>query len=671
MKLLYIKLIITNFVFVFNSFSAAAQYYDTKDVEISKNENPENYIGATLPTDPRYYFKTLDGKDSVILDSYTIYSDKTKRIFTNRGGSVVAGTNVPHFKGTLKDGAMQTGELYYVNDLYANQYHYKGEFKNNRAEGLGILTITSTFYAVSPKICKGIFSNGYLGSKALVKADFDSTGKAQLYYCGDVYLGYGLSLIMNGYGTFYRIGNVKPSQKKTYGVGVANGYYEGQVNENVCTGFGIYNFFYYDTKKISNLRVGLMAADLVIKSYSTLPANFDIDAIEKMKANNKGIYELLPELDKAKTSYFIHNGKRYAGLTLNNKPYGLGIVEDIDGFKEIGFWRNGEKIPTYQLLCKVLPDSEVLKPHTVQNKVTRHTTSYNSKKNKYITEKTSWVSTIYYYGKINNEGKLEGWGWRKGGLEAEAGHFLPITISGGKNVDVPEAKLVFDTAYSIKYGDGNGSGYGPEVEKSRIYTGAVHNFHASPILPGWWILPLGTRDINMIALTEYRDKRLFQVQSWKDFYAREAIERKKKEDIQQQAFDALFLSINNPSKEDIINCQGNFYLDRSGTALYLITSVDEYKKTMKATMYSTSFINKNYVSFTASELLSSGNYRKVQKYITCRSCGGKGTYTNSYSYTADYQYTYGAKVTTSYSKTEVCGCGCGLEPATFGARRDW
>jgi len=91
----------------------------------------------------------------------------------------------------------------------------------------------------------------------------------------------------------------------------------------------------------------------------------------------------------------------------------------------------------------------------------------------------------------------------------------------------------------------------------------------------------------------------------------------------------------------------------------------------KVGKYATNSFSSSHIYLSAKELLSSGNYREVQRYIVCRSCGGTGTVSSSYSYTADYEYTYGAKVTTTYNKTSSCTCGCGLEPEKFGAKRDW
>lgn len=663
---------------VLTSFHCFSQRFFFTETEIKSADRQPNYIGAELPADKKYYFKTGDGLDSVLLSSYSIYGHGFKRTVILDPEKWIEGAKLcdfikpPYFKGTLSEGNMQEGELYFEVPYYSTIHLYKGSFVNKRANGLGIYTITSKQIGISPIECKAFFENGNISNRGLLKLDYDSTGIPTLYYSGDIKLIDGNSIIMDGVGSFYRTDYVKPHHNfykpilnKEYGMGVSNAYYEGQVINNIRTGFCLYNSYNYDTKKTSNLKVGLIAADYPVNQFSELPVNANIP--DKVAIKNDGLYRLFPQFSEATGASFIYNGRKYAGMQYNKKPYGFGIMTDTDGFYEIGFWKNGTRINTLELLKNLLPDSALLTPQIVENKVTRITQKYNSKKNKYFDEKETITENIIYYGKLNSEGKIEGWGFRYGGFRTEVGYFLPSKLENNKKADMPEAVTVFKTCYAINYGNGAGSGYGVQWAKNRFFTSS--GFYAEQTVPSGGI-PLINRDVNTIALSEYRDKRNYEVVGWEKYTANVIAENKIKEIEKQKAFDGMFLKVANPSSAEIRNCVGNFYLDRSGSYLYKVLRV-ETGNNFQVGKYATHSFYSSHVYLSAKDLLSSGNYRQVQRYIICRSCGGNGTVSSSYSYTADYEYTYGAKIKTTYNKTSLCSCGCGLEPEQFGAKRDW
>jgi len=670
MKSIYIQLITA--CLVLSCMSTYAQYYRYTDTKMNPADMSPNYIGAELPTDKKYYYKTASGKDSVLLASYTIYHWDKKRVYT-LDGTVTSATKPPHFKGTLADGKMQEGELYFDDIYYNNEYLYKGGFVDNKANGLGIYSVTSRQVATSPVECKAIFENGLISEKGLLKLDYDSSGVPTLYYNGGIELGYGnVIVITDGYGSYFSTDYVRPAHNfmkpiysRAYGLGVANAYYEGQIINRLRSGFGIYNQFDLERKKTSNFKIGLLVADYPIAQFSKLPVSADIP--DKVEERNEGLYSLLPEIGEATRASFIYNGKSYWGMQYNKKPYGFGVMKDADGFCETGFWKDGIRLPTEELLKKLLPDSGLLSKYQVTNKVTRVTSTYNSKKNKYIEEKETMVSTITYYGKNHTAGEIEGWGLRTGGFTTEAGYFLPTKLVSNKNLELPKPAEVFKTGYAVKYGDGSEQGYIVEKNRHRFYT--RNNYYASQIVPNGEI-PLPVRDVNTVALCEYRDKRNYEVAGWKAYIAGRIEEDKIKEAKKQKAFDALFLRISNPTATDINSCMGNFYLDRSGSYLYKVLKI-ESANNIKLGKYATHGFSSSHVYLSAKDLLSSGNFRQVQRYVVCRSCGGTGTVSSSYSYTADYEYTYGAKIKSTYSKTSVCSCGCGLEPEQFGARVDW
>jgi len=652
--------------------SSHAQIYRYTDTEMKPTDMPPNYIGAELPTDKRFYFKTVNGKDSVLLASYTIYHFNKKRVYT-LDGTLSSAAKPPHFKGTLADGKMQEGELYFEDMYNNNEYLYKGSFADNKANGLGIYKVTSRQAATGPVECKAFFEKGLISEMGLLKLDFDSSGTPTLFYNGSITLGYGnVIVIKDGYGSFICTDYVKPAHNfmqpvysRAYGLGVNNAYYEGQIVNGLRTGFGIYNQFDFDKKKTSNLKTGLLVADYPVVQFSTLPINIDIP--DKVEERNEGLYSLLPEIGKATHASFIYNGKSYLGMQYNKKPYGFGVMKDADGFYETGFWKDGLRLLTEELLKKLLPDSGLLTQQQVTNKVIRVTTKYSSKKNKYVEEKETAVSPITYYGKLNTAGEIEGWGHRNGGFTTEVGYFLPTKLESNKNIELPKPAEVFKTAYAVKYGDGSEQGYIVEKNRYRFYTRT--NFYASQIVP-YGEIPLQVRDVNTIALCEYREKRNYEVVGYKAYVAARTEQNKIKDAEQQKAFDALFLNLANPSASEISNCVGNFYLDRSGSYLYKVLKM-ESGNNFQVGKYATHGFASSHVYLSAKDLLSSGKYRQVKRYIKCRSCGGTGTVSSSYSYTADYEYTYGAKIKTTYNKTSVCSCGCGLEPEQFGAKRDW
>ncbi len=661
MRFIYAKLLIISLGL--SGINSYAQNYRYTDTEMKAADMPPNFIGAELPADKKYYFKTASGKDSVLLASYTIYHWDKKRVYT-LDGTLSPATKPPHFKGTLAEGKMLEGELYFEDTYYNNEYLYKGSFADNRANGIAIFKVTSRQASISPVECKAIFENGLISKRGLLKLDFDSAGVPVLFFNGEIMLGYGNQiLIKDGYGSFFSTNHVKPAFNRLYGLGVANAYYEGQVINGLRTGYGIYNTYDYKSQKTTNFKAGLLLADFPVTQFSSLP--FGVEALGKKIERNEGLYSLLPDISSANIASFIYDNRSYMGMQYNKKPYGFGVMKDADGFYETGFWKDGVRIPTEELLKKVLPDSGLLHPNQVINKVVRVTTKYNSKKNKYINEEETTAATISYYGKLNNAGEIEGWGFRTGGYTTEAGYFLPTKLVSNKKLELPKPADVFKTGYVIKQGDGSEQGYIIEKNRYRFYTRT--NFYASQIVP-YGEIPLKARDTNTIALSEYRDKRDYEVEGYKAYIAKRIEEDKLKEAER----DKLFLRLENPSKADITGCISNFYMERSGKYLYSVWSVDA-KNNFKVTRYNVNVpgMAPEEGLIPANEFLSSGKFRKVQRYVRCRFCNGTGKVTNSYSYTADYEYTYGAKIKSSYTQTSNCSCGGGLVPEQFGAKVDW
>lgn len=668
MRLIYTKLLLVSFVIP--GINSAAQNYRYTDTEMKAADMPPNFIGAELPADKKYYYKTSSGADSVLLAGYTIYHWDKKRVYT-LDGTLSPATKPPHFKGTLADGKMLEGELYVDDSYYNNEYLYKGGFADNKASGLGIYRITSRQAATSLVECKAFFENGMISEKGLLKMDFDSAGTPTLFYNGNVKLGYGNVVVtLNGYGTYFCTDYVRPAHNfmqpmftRAYGVGVTNAYYEGQLINGQRTGFAIYNQFDRGRNKTLNFRVGLVAAEYPLVQFSTLPVS--VESPDKVEERNAGLYALLPAIDATARGSFIYNGRLYQGMHYNNKPYGFGVMKDADGFYETGFWKDGIRVPTEELLKILLPDSALLGVHQVINKQSRATSKYNSKKNKYVDEKETTVSTVTYYGKLNKAGEMEGWGIRTGAYMTQAGYFMPTKLVSNKSAELPKPEDVFKTGYAIKYGDGSEQGHVVERNRYRFYTRT--NFYASQIVP-YGEIPLQWRDTNTIAMAEYRDKREYEVAGYKAYIA----QRIEQDKLKEAERDVLFLHLENPSKADIIGCIANYYMDRSGKYLYNVWNVDA-KNIFSVTRYNVNVAGMAPTDFLipATEFLGSGKFRKVQRYTRCHFCKGTGTVTNSYSYTADYEYTYGAKIKTTYTKTSNCSCGGGLVPEQFGAKVDW
>lgn len=653
------------------SFRCFSQRYIYTETEIKSADMQSNYIGAELATDKKYWFKTAEGLDSVLLSSYSIYGLGIKRTVLLDPEEWIEGEKLcvfikpPYFKGTLSEGNMQEGELYFETPFYNNIHLYTGAFANNKANGLGIYKISSKSNNLSSieLECKAYFDNGIISERGMLKLDYDSTENPTLYYSGGIMLVDGKKIGMNGTGSFYRVDYVRPYRNfykpvlnKSYGLGVPYAYYEGQIFGNVRTGFGIYNNYNYNTKKASNLKVGLIAADYPVNKFSEIPIN--IQTPGKVNIKHEGLIRLLPQISNATDTTFMYiNGRYYHGKQYNKKPYGFGYMIDPDGFYEIGFWKDGIRINTVELLKYLLPDSALLTAHNVESKYIRITQKYNSKKNKYIDVKEDLSGNIVYYGKLNPDGKIEGWGLRCGRFGTEVGYFLPTKLESNIRAEMPEASAIFSTCYALKYGNGAGSGYGVQWAKNRFFTSS--GFYAEKVVPYGGIL-LANRDTNTIALCEYRDKRSYEVIGWEEYTARETAKNKKEQEEKERAFNAKFLRINSPTKKDIEDCIGNYYTDRSATTIFRVLKSDSYRKTINVEFYILSDgSEKLYTTFSFADFFSSGEFREVNVRI-CGRCNGEGTYTISNSYTADYEYTFGKKITYKSSKTYNCDCRNGL-----------
>jgi hypothetical protein len=94
-------------------------------------------------------------------------------------------------------------------------------------------------------------------------------------------------------------------------------------------------------------------------------------------------------------------------------PYGLGYVEYTDGFRDIGFWMEGNKLNPAEVLQHLLPKPEVLNP-VIKEEWDRVLVSKKSKYNpqKKIYEWDWKKKKMLYHAPMNSQGMPDGWGWK-------------------------------------------------------------------------------------------------------------------------------------------------------------------------------------------------------------------------------------------------------------------
>ena len=199
---------------------AAQNHYSIKRTSINAKNDFRNRIGAELPDHSYHYLykKTADGRDSVDIYRYTLFNYPERMDYKYEGRYPIYA-----FVGTLKDGAMLTGRLNYENLIYT------GDFKDNKAHGIGTLTLKNSISPNKSVEFKGLFIDGIPVSGNL-KTDFDSSGVPHLYYSGSVLLlnEFPFSLLMHGQGALLRTSPVPITRFFfNHSIGVNNSYYEG------------------------------------------------------------------------------------------------------------------------------------------------------------------------------------------------------------------------------------------------------------------------------------------------------------------------------------------------------------------------------------------------------------------------------------------------------------
>jgi hypothetical protein len=304
------------------------------------------------------------------------------------------------YVGQMKDGLPHGTGSYVYDGLPV----YSGQWENGVAQGYGVFT-SGTSYDYRWKF-RGYFKNG-LPVNGLVRYGVE----AGIYYSGDVKLQpSGWALTPHGYGRFY------VSSGLNHWLYVGGSYHEGQFVDGAPTGFGVYNIYQGIP---TDLRVGLTLTGVEVANLGDLSLPAEI--MEKKGAVRPGtktaaaLKKLLPEIDNAVfDSIRIIKGVTYFGQVYKNDPYGLGIIKYDDGLAEFGFWKNGELIPTINVLKTLLPDSSVLDPVPVEMFYPTIQFTVNKKLKKYerkpIVILVNEKRKVLYYSKVIN-GQPVGYGW--------------------------------------------------------------------------------------------------------------------------------------------------------------------------------------------------------------------------------------------------------------------
>ncbi|SJZ87445.1 hypothetical protein [Sediminibacterium ginsengisoli] len=335
------------------------------------------------------------------------------------------------YTGQLKNGLPDGIGTFIVG--YNGMIKYAGEWKEGMPHGTGTFENHDLYhYAFRGEFIKGKPVNG------LVVYGYDDHFKPTIFYSGDVSFDPGnpLKLVPHGYGTMYVALNASDNST------VPGSFCEGQFHYGKPTGFSVYNKNAYRT----SLQAGLLMAGVEVKQFSDL--GFHADVLEgnwKIPAEGTSVIkQLLPDINKAVFDTLnVNIFSTYYGFTLNGLPYGPGTVVYKDGFRDPGFWKNGEQISPRSLLAALLPDSSVLTPVTriemhpvfklVVNKRKRTEEWVVSYEKKPVNYYAPWVS-----------GQPVGYGWKvDSGTNA-----IPVAaeFTGNRNEKEWNAELSFAQA---------------------------------------------------------------------------------------------------------------------------------------------------------------------------------------------------------------------------------
>ncbi len=393
----------------------------------------ESYVEFKVRLSGRPILKSYAGLDSVI----HIYIDEFNR------------TIKKIYVGHLKNGLPEGLGTYMVND---NLVVYSGEWKNGVPNGLGNFFMYIYDGNLASFKFKGEFKNG-VPIKGMLVFMKNKTGFPEIFYNGEVKCTQRGSLIImpHGYGRMYVRSTIEPNHS------APGSYVEGQFIDGYPSGFAVYNKMAKENLlSLTTLQTGLLLHGLEVKVFNDL--GIDASSFEKPytipSLNNSSLLKFLPHLPKAVyDTLYIDANASYYGMVYQQLPYGPGAVVYKDGYRDIGFWKNGEQVSSRNLLSFILPDSSVLQPvfkeefHPVMKLV------YNRKQKKDEWQMEREKRTVRYYASWEN-GVPTGYGWKEDTTTlsvAVAGFFRGEPSKNEWNADTNFVKV--PNSYSPKIGN--------------------------------------------------------------------------------------------------------------------------------------------------------------------------------------------------------------------------
>jgi hypothetical protein len=300
-------------------------------------------------------------------------------------------------------GLMNNNRFHGYGELQGSNTIYRGTWKEGRPDGYGHLIKK---HALLDRIeFKGNFIEGKPTEGLYFMVSRDK--KPTVFYNGEVMYENG-RILWHGYGHILRL------QKGEWDkFGMEGGFYAGQFYRSAATGFGITNIM--ENGILTNLATSLVLADRVVKTFDILPLRTDIllETDYTPPATNSILHNLLPNYNQAtRISILVDTIARYTGTAIRNEPYGLGMVQYKDGFVDVGFWRQGKKIPVKEMLAALLPDPSVLEPREQQEFIKFPDYIPKTKRDKARMEWRVEKKKVISYAPLNSAGLAEGWGWK-------------------------------------------------------------------------------------------------------------------------------------------------------------------------------------------------------------------------------------------------------------------
>jgi len=306
---------------------------------------------------------------------------------------------------------------------------------------------------------KGNFVNG-IPTDGLFMCAFMNDGTPTVFYAGEVLLTgkyvvnkgkkdfaeYGFDIMLHGFGTMYR------TRTESDGLGAAGGIYMGQFWRNQITGFGMSNIL-DKSDKAGMLQLGLHLGDRLVKTFKTIDVGTEWLTEDAVPSDRSGTtFTLLPDMQKsAKVTFDIDSATSYTGAVYRGRPYGPGMVKYKDGFIDLGFWNDGEKLPVRIILESLLPNPNVLTP-TVVTESSRNFVAGKARKGAYVgvwSKQSYWwereKKKVIYYAAFTGQNAPEGWGWKVPADDpdgvAEAGNFIG-RLAGKKTANNADTMFV-------------------------------------------------------------------------------------------------------------------------------------------------------------------------------------------------------------------------------------